>query len=253
MSEFEKLINICHANLHNSEQCMSYLKEKRGLNDSSIEKFKIGYFPQNIDKLTKYVSRNILEKANIVNYNGSSKFSDFFYLIFPMYNEYGDAVGINGRALVSDVQRDALNIPKYENSSYKKANILFGLNHARGNILSKNNVFICEGNFDVIQMHKNGINNSVAICGTAFSKNHFIKLSRYANTFTFILDSDSGGEAAISHINKKFINKGINLKFMSLPDGFKDVDEFFKSGKSKRDFFNSLIERDLEIEGMEWK
>ena len=78
MSEFEKLINLCHANLHYSEQCMSYLKEKRGLNDSSIEKFKIGYFPQNIDKMTKYVSRNILEKAKIVNYTCSAVLSIFY-------------------------------------------------------------------------------------------------------------------------------------------------------------------------------
>ena len=76
-------------------------------------------------------------------------------------------------------------------------------------------------------MSKNGIKNSVAICGTAFSKKHFLKLARYSDKITFILDSDEAGQKSAERIYNKFINKGIRLRFLKIPDGFKDVDEYF--------------------------
>lgn len=251
--DLETLIRICHANLKNSPECMSYLRNDRGLSQSAIEKYRIGYFPQNIGKLTKFVSRTTLEKLNIIDYSGNSKFADFYYLVFPLHNEYGEPVGINGRTLMTDTQRDLIGIAKYENSSFKKSQMLFGFNHSRGSILAKGNVFVCEGNFDVIQLQESGIKNSVAICGTGFSKEHFMRLARYADTFTFVLDSDDGGKKAISRINQKFSNRGVKLRFRSLPDGYKDVDDFFRAGHSRRDFFNALEVRNPELENMEWK
>lgn len=253
IKDLEMLIKICHTNLKNSPECLAYLRDTRGMSDAVIETHKIGYFPQSISMLTKYVSRATLEKLNIIDYSGNSKFADFYYLVFPIYNEYGEPVGINGRTLISDTQREMLGIAKYENSSFKKSNILFGFNRARGSILAKGEVYICEGNFDLIQLQENGMKNSVAICGTGFSKDHFIRLSRYARTFTFVLDTDDGGKKAISRINKKFMNKGVKLKFLSLPEKYKDVDEFFRAGYSQRDFFNALTERNPELEQMEWK
>jgi len=251
--DLETLIKICHSNLKNSPECIAYLRDSRGLSEAAIEKYKIGYFPQNINMLTKYVSRATLEKLNIIDYSGNSKFADFYFLVFPLYNEYGEPVGINGRTLMSDTQREMIGIAKYENSSFKKSHLLFGFNHSRGAILAKNNVYICEGNFDVIQLQEHDIKNSVAICGTGFSKDHFVRLARYSDTFTFVLDNDDGGQTAISRINKKFSNKGIRLRFRTLPSRFKDVDEFFSAGHTKEGFINALEQRDPDLENMEWK
>jgi len=253
IKDLETLIKICQTNLKNSPECLAYLRDTRGMSEAAIENHKIGYFPQSINMLTKYVSRATLEKLNIIDYSGNSKFADFYYLVFPIYNEYGEPVGINGRTLISDTQREMLGIAKYENSSFKKSTTLFGFNRARGSILAKGEVFVCEGNFDAIQLQENGIKNSVAICGTGFSKDHFVRLARYAHTFTFVLDSDDGGRKAISRINKKFMNKGIKLRFLSLPDKYKDVDDFFRAGYSRRDFFDTLTECSPELENMEWK
>ena len=65
--------------------------------------------------------------------------------------------------------------------------------------------------------------------GTAFSKKHFLKLARYTDKITFILDSDEAGQKSAERIYNKFINKGIRLRFLRLPNGFKDVDEYFLS------------------------
>jgi len=225
--ELGKLVDICHTNLKNSKKCLKYLIKDRALTKECIVKNKIGFFPQNSNILTKHVSEELLNKLNILNYSKGSDFSDYFYLVFPIYSEYNDPIGISGRTLLDDSDRSFLNIPKYKNSSYKKANILYGLNHAKKHILESNNVYVLEGYFDQISMSKNNILNSIAICGTAFSQNHFLKLARYTDRMTFILDSDEAGEKSAQRIYSKYINRGIKLRFLKVPDSYKDVDEYF--------------------------
>tara|TARA_B100000131_G_scaffold322185_1_gene375282 strand:+ start:724 stop:1479 length:756 start_codon:yes stop_codon:yes gene_type:complete len=224
--EIEGLINICHANLKNSEKCQSYLRD-RGVSLEDIKNNKIGFFPQNINTLTKYVSEDILNKLSILDYSKNSDFLNYFYLIFPIYSEFGEATGISGRCLMSDEEREIVGVPKYKNSSYKKADILYGLNLSKDSILNSNNVYISEGYFDQISLMRSGIGNSVAICGTAFSQKHFLKLLRYTEKMTFILDADEAGEKSASRIYKKYINKGAKLRFLKVPSPYKDVDEYF--------------------------
>ena len=132
-----------------------------------------------------------------------------------------------------------LGIPKYKNSSYKKGNILYGLDKAKASCLENLNVYVVEGYFDQIAMCQNDLENSVAICGTSFSQNHFIKLARYTDKITFILDSDEAGQKSAERIYSKYINKGIKLRFLKVPDGYKDVDEYFRN-HSKADFFRDF-------------
>jgi DNA primase len=238
--ELNKLINICHSNLKNSKECIDYLYEKRGLNENIVSKYKIGYFPRNASKLNKFISPEVLQKINIIDYSETSRFSEFFYLIFPIYSEYGDPVGIGGRTLLENEQRNILGLPKYKNSSFKKANYLFGLNNSRSNILKEQNVYVVEGYFDHIALDQNGIKNSVAICGTAFSKNHLLKLTRYTSKITFVLDRDDGGKNSMKRIYSKYCNQGIKLRFIMLPENCKDVDEYFANGGDKESFLNKL-------------
>lgn len=226
------LIDICNANIKNSEACMKYLTN-RGISESDIEKYKIGYFPQNVRKLIEYVPKEILIKNKIMSIMNSSKFADEYSLIIPIFDEYNNAIGISGRTLLDEYQRGVYSMAKYENSSYKKTNILYGLNNSRSSILQKKNVYVVEGYFDYISMINAGGTNTVAICGTAFSRNHLVKLAKYTNKMTFILDKDDGGILSMKRICDKYSNKGINLLFRLVPDDYKDVDEYFTKNKNK--------------------
>jgi DNA primase len=239
--DISTLIDICHSNLKNSKGCLKYLLKERLISKEAIVKNKIGFFPQNPSILTKYISEELLNKLNILNYSKGSDFSNYFCLIFPIYSEYGDPVGISGRTLLSDDDRGIVGIPKYKNSSYKKANILYGLNSAKKEILKSNNVYVLEGYFDQISMQSNDFLNSVAICGTAFSQNHFLKLARYTDRMTFLLDSDVAGKKSAERIYAKYINKGIKLRFLKAPEEYKDVDEYFADPKkSNKTFFKDF-------------
>lgn len=233
----ESLVSICHNNLKTSKKCLEYLVRQRGLGRADLVRNKLGFFPQNPAVLAKHLSEDLLNKINVLNYSRGSDFSDYFYLIFPIFSEYGDPVGISGRTLLGDLDRNYLGIPKYKNSSYKKSNILYGLNHAKGDILKSNNVYVTEGYFDQISMSKNGFLNSVAICGTAFSQNHFLKLARYTDRMTFLLDSDTAGETSAKRIYTKYINRGIKLRFLKTPEPYKDVDEYFSEPDNGADTF----------------
>lgn len=238
--EMNKLIDICHANLKNSKRCLDYLSD-RGITLESIQKYKIGYFPQNTTMLNKYVSSEFLQSNMIVSLSGYSDFSNHYFLIIPIRNEYKEPVAIIGRTLLDKNERSLLGLSKYKNSSYKKSQSLFGLEFARSHILKKKNVFVVEGNFDVITMDANNINNVVGICGAAFSRNHLHRLARYTDRITFILDNDDGGQQAVQSIYKKFSNRGIKLRFCHLPDGVKDVDEYFnEKGGDRKSFFKDL-------------
>tara|TARA_A100001011_G_scaffold398129_1_gene501480 strand:- start:5893 stop:6651 length:759 start_codon:yes stop_codon:yes gene_type:complete len=238
--ELEKLISICHKNLRNSKECLSYLKN-RGLTKDDVKNYKIGYFPRNPSVLTNHVSADFLKKVNLLDYSNNSDFSNYFYLVFPIYSEYGKPIGLSGRTLLDDDGRSIIGIPKYKNSSYKKSNILYGLDQARDHIIKSKNVYVTEGYFDKIAMTRAGMKNCIAICGTAFSQNHFVKLARYTDKITFLLDSDDAGVRSAIRIYNKYLNKGIKLRFLKYPDSYKDIDEYFanKSNSTvsfKKDF-----------------
>lgn len=239
-TELNKLINICHSNLKNSKKCLTYLQDERNISLSAIEKFKLGFFPQNPNKLEGHLSTSVLQKLSILDYSGSSQFSEFFYLIFPIFSEYKLPVGIGGRTLLNNDQRDVFGLPKYKNSSFKKANYLYGFDKSRSEILRNQNAYVVEGYFDQIALNSNNIKNSVAICGTAFSKNHMLKLSRYTDKITFILDGDDGGRKSMEKIYSRYLNQGIKLRFMLLPQGCKDVDDYFKQGGNQDNFLADL-------------
>jgi DNA primase len=237
MNELDKLVTICHANIDRSDKCREYLYKKRRLSLNLINKYKFGYFPQNIGKLTQHVNEELLIKNSIINSLKNSEFADYFYLIIPLINEYNETVGISGRVLLDESEREYLGIPKYKNSSFKKSNFLFGLNFAKKYIIESNNVYIVEGYFDQISMSQNGIPNSVAICGTAFSQYHFYKLAKYCDKMTFVLDSDEAGRKSAQRIYSKFLNKGIKLRFLKVPGKNKDVDEYFSNPTNNKNSF----------------
>lgn len=238
-NELGRLIDICHSNLKNSKKHISYLKS-RGVTQLDISKNRVGYFPQNVSMLSKYVPSDLMVRKNIISMDKSSYFSDYFNLIIPIYSEFGSPIGISGRTLLNDEERSFIGIPKYKNSSYKKSNILFGLNNARSSILSNNNVYVVEGYFDQISLARSNVNNCVAICGTAFSNFHFLNLAKYTDKITFILDNDDAGVKSMERIYHKYSNKGIKIRFLKIPNQYKDIDEMLSCNDFKREDFLSV-------------
>jgi len=230
MTELEKLAEICHQNLKNSEDCLNYLKQ-RGMDQTDIEKYKIGFFPQNLNVLSKYVDFEILKHKKIIRVDDNSDYRDYNYLIIPIINEYKETVGICGRTLLSRDDMKLIGVAKYRNSSFKKKSNLFGLKDSLPHIIKSNRVWIVEGYFDQISMSKYGCKNSICLGGTAFSKDHFLKLLGICNRFNFIYDNDEAGMINSERVYKKFSKYNAKINFYKLKD-YKDIDEYLQAKKT---------------------
>ncbi|HEY1738026.1 MAG TPA: DNA primase [Acidimicrobiia bacterium] len=181
-----------------------YLRS-RGFDGDAARRFKLGYSPSSWDELSRHLqkakfSRDDITGANLAFVNRANKLQDTFRdrLMFPIWDNRGDAVGFGARALP-----DAAGVappPKYKNTAdtpiYRKSTLLYGLHWAKGEIVARGEVVICEGYTDVMAFHLAGVPNAVATCGTALADEHFVALKNLARKITLAYDADAAGQAA---------------------------------------------------------
>ncbi len=140
-------------------------------------------------------ARDDIVDAGLAFVNKVNKLQDQFRarLMFPIYDSRGEAAGFGGRALGADG-------PKYKNSPetpiYQKSRLLYGLNWAKGEIVGRGEVVICEGYTDVMAFALAGAPNAVATCGTALADDHFQILKNLARKVILAYDSDAAGQGA---------------------------------------------------------
>ncbi|MCP3899100.1 MAG: toprim domain-containing protein, partial [Desulfobacteraceae bacterium] len=120
-------------------------------------------------------------------------------------------------------------LPKYLNSPetlvYNKSRILYGLHASKNFCRQKEHVYIVEGYFDFLSLYQHGVKNVVASLGTALTKDHVRVLKGYAKKVILVFDSDEAGINAAKRSINIFVNEGIELKILILPQG-KDPDSF---------------------------
>ncbi|MEX0868527.1 MAG: toprim domain-containing protein, partial [Nitriliruptoraceae bacterium] len=111
----------------------------------------------------------------------------------------GDVVGFGGRVLPA-LDYGGFDPPKYLNSPetplYKKSRVLYGLRHARSEIVQDGAVLVCEGYTDVMALHQADVGNAVATCGTAVGTEHLRTIARYAPRVVLAFDGDAAGVQA---------------------------------------------------------
>lgn len=237
---FNKLTDLCHDLIFQDKKLLHYLEDRK-ITKKSIERYKIGSFPKDLRLLLNNIhSDDLLDRGIIWNaYESPFKYSSkgcniHFPIVFPIHNLSGNTVAIGCRTLLPEDKRKDLGVPKYRNSVYKKTAFLYGLNDAAEEIQKQNKVFVVEGYFDVISCHQNGIKNVVGTLGTLFSKRQLIILSRYTNNIVLLFDNDQPGRTSAKKVLDKFNScdtMGIDISYRFTPDGFKDIDEYLRSGK----------------------
>lgn len=215
---------------------MQYLLEKRGLYKDTIIEHKLGYAPMNFRTLCdKYGPAGLLpdgEKAGLVKPNKDSQFNDVYIdrIIFPITNDRGELISFGGGALN---WKKGDKYPKYINGYqtelYDKSKALYGLYEAIPHIKKLGFAILVEGYFDVIRMHMAGAQNTVATCGTAFTREQAVVLKKYTDTILVVPDTDDAGLAACSKTIEKLTEFGMKCEVYMIPheDGEKkDPDDF---------------------------
>ena len=142
---------------------------------------------------------------------------------------------------VAFISRNISDMPKYihtpETPIFSKSKTLMGLDVAlkQGNA-KKNGIHIVEGPGDLTQLYRLGIYNAVAICGVAFTKEHFQQLKMIGiNTLYFSLDWDDAGRIGTHRILKEALSDGISMNcFVVMPPSgdAKDIDALLSKEKN---------------------
>ncbi len=130
--------------------------------------------------------------------------------------------------------------PKYLNSSehkaFEKSKLLYGLNRAKNQIKEHNALFIVEGQMDVIALARLGYHIGVATCGTALTAEHLKLIKRYTENVFLLFDSDNAGQEASLRALTLSYQHNIFPKIITLPEGYKDVDELANTADGKEKF-----------------
>ncbi|NQZ59359.1 MAG: DNA primase [Lentisphaeraceae bacterium] len=206
---------------------------KRGITDSDVSTFQVGYAPDSWDSLIKWArskkySMEILVKAGLVVHKPeTNRYYDRFRdrLMFSIWNDEGKVIAFSGRVLNKEAKGG-----KYVNSPetliFYKSSVLYALSHARRNFRELGAAILCEGQLDVIACHRAGLKNTVSTLGTAFTEDHARKLKRYADRVIIAFDADSAGQKAAFKSLETLLPMGINPQVLSWGEGM-DPDSLY--------------------------
>ncbi len=214
---------------------LSYFHE-REFTEGMIEKFQLGYSPDNWRGLTDaaleagFLIEN-LEKAGLTIVNENKTFDRFRgRVMFPIHNITGKVIAFGARILKTDPKS-----PKYLNSPesdiYHKSNILYGIFFAKKSVIAKDECFLVEGYTDVIALHQVGIENVVASSGTSLTVEQIRLIGRYTKNITILYDGDPAGIKASLRGIDLILEEGLNVRVVLFPDG-EDPDTFSRKHNS---------------------
>lgn len=213
----------------------------RGWSDSIGYKYSIGF----VDSYTSFINQlkaqghtdEILQKAGLsrkTNPDNPSYIQPSMFeadnLIFTIHDHIGTPVAFAARNGRYDSNQ---NVSKYINSAlspiYRKREILYGLYLSKASAVKKG-LIIVEGYPDWITLQEKGIYNSVALCGTALTKEHISLIMNLGITkIQLCLDNDNGGREALTRILDEVIAEipTLQVEVIQLPEG-QDPDDVLK-------------------------
>lgn len=220
---------------------------QRGITDAWAKKIELGWVDARWDSLVSFLRKKnidinpfvkvglVMQKGQLGNDN--AKISESYYdrfrggIIFPIKNSGGRLVGFAIRVLEPGEG------PKYINSPdsliYHKSDTLFGLNFSRGSIRSRGYSVLVEGYFDAISLWIAGIENTVAVCGTAFTSSHANILSRFAPKIVLFFDGDDAGLSAVYRALPLCLSQNLITAIARPPENM-DPDDIARKWESER-------------------
>ncbi|MDO4826686.1 MAG: DNA primase [Bacteroidia bacterium] len=210
----------------------AYLRS-RGIDDQTIERFSLGWAPSGKRSFTDaalaagYKEEYLLEAGLSIRYDDGSLGDRFRErAMFPIHSVSGRVIAFSGRTLRQDGA-----IAKYVNSPetpiYTKSRSLYGIALAKSEIARRDRCLLAEGNVDVISMHRIGLANTVASCGTSLTPEQIRGIHKFTDNITVMYDGDKAGIHAALRAIPMILQEGMNVRLLLFPEG-DDPDSFVR-------------------------
>lgn len=202
----------------------------RNISVAIMKKFQMGYAPRSWDSLLNFLTkkgynREDIHEAGLLVKKDTGRFYDRFRgrIMFPISDIRGNIIGFSGRLIEhSDVEGKYINTP--ETPVYRKRESLYGIQIAKEAIRKADDVLLVEGEFDMITPYIHGIDNIVAIKGSAVTREQLTILKRLTKRITLALDADSAGEDAMKRGIEEAERQEFEIRCITFEHG-KDPDE----------------------------
>ena len=270
---FDEAVKFYESELSKRDDVFKYL-EMRGLLKKTINDFRLGYAHQSWDRLTSFLKSKgykpeEIERAGLAIRAKSAGWSDSgarFYdrfrgrIMFPLSDSAGRVVGFSGRIFEPDLPKNEspenaggkyINTPR--TALYDKSKILYLWDRARGEIRKENTCVLVEGQMDALLSHQAGVKNTVAVSGTALSKNHLWLIKRLASDLFLSFDTDDAGQSATMRGVDLAIASGLEVKIIAIPQGKDPADTIKENPKiwtqavsSAKPVISHFLERSLK-------
>ena len=231
-----------------AEKARAYLAE-RGLREEVLRRFGVGMAPSPWDQVLTGSQRagfkvEELLAAGLAQKGRQGGHYDRFRnrITFPIRDQRGRVLGFGARALSPDSQ------PKYPNSPegelYRKSHTLYGIDRARGPIAKARRAIVVEGYTDVLALHQAGVEEAVAIMGTAITPEQVAMLAGLTDAVVLALDADRAGADAMIRAQKVAGGRGLELRVAAMPEG-EDPADMLQEGSSDR--FMELVDEAIDL------
>ena len=218
----------------------------RGLTPETIAKFQLGYAPAAWDWLlrqasaagisTEHLSRTGLAVERQDRSGHYDRFRD--RVLFPIRDPLSRCVAFGGRVLPGASPDSAKYINSPETPVFSKSSMLYGLDTARETMGRSRRAIVVEGYTDCLAARQAGIDDVVAVLGTALGERHAKLLRRHADTIVLVLDGDDAGRRRADEILDVILAEPIDVRIARLPPGVDPCEFVLEHGKEA---FEALI------------
>jgi DNA primase len=226
-----------------------YLAE-RGLGEEALRAFGVGYAPSAWDKILVRgqqagFSVQELHGVGLVQRGREGKEYDRFRsrIMFPIRDRRGRTLGFGGRAMRSD--QGAKYVNTAETEFFHKSQLLYGADKAKAAIAKANRAVVVEGYTDVLALHQAGLEETVAVMGTAITGEQVATLSGMVEEVVLALDADSAGQEAMLRAQRVAAGRKMRLRVAKMPAGEDPAEMMAGPGGPER--FRALIDAAVEL------
>ena len=212
--------------LRGSQRARDYLRQ-RGLDESMVERYAIGYAPDGWEGLKSALGTDgqaihRLDAAGLLSKNDGGRVYDKFRdrLMFPIHDRRGRVIAFGGRVIDNDDSPKYLNSP--ETRLFHKGRELYGLWQVKQAHAKIPRLIVVEGYMDVVALAQFGVDTAVATLGTATTPDHAELLFRNAADVYFCFDGDKAGRKAAWRAVESVMPRmrdGRQAFFLFLPEG----------------------------------
>ena len=205
----------------------------RALDAATCNKYRLGFAPGRGALVAYLQSKGFTPRemidANVAFAGRGGGLVDRFFdrVIFPIFDEQGRCIAFGGRALDKD-KTPAKYLNTSETPIFHKGKNLYGFNWAKEHIVSAGEVIVVEGYISAMSCWKAGIENIVAVLGTALTEAHVRTLARFTKKIVYMFDGDAAGQKAARRAIQFIEKDDIDLRCVTLPGGM-DPDDYVRA------------------------